>query len=69
MESAATLQLAALSAPGITPGPRVIPPEPRFPLFASDADIARLFRQAFTLLAIQPKIVLRGSSGAIGFTV
>ena len=44
MESAATLQLAALSAPGVTPGPRVISPEPRFSLFASDVDIARLFQ-------------------------
>jgi hypothetical protein len=32
-------------------------------------DIARLFRQAFTLLVIHPKIVLGGSSGAIVFTV
>ena len=44
MESAATLQLAALSAPGVTPGPRVIPPVPHFSLFASDVDIARLFQ-------------------------
>jgi thiol:disulfide interchange protein DsbD len=44
MESAARLELAALSAPGLAPGPRAPPPEPRFSLFASDVEIARLFQ-------------------------
>jgi thiol:disulfide interchange protein DsbD len=43
MESRATLQLAGLQAPGIGPGPRESAVEPRFSIFASDMDIARLF--------------------------
>jgi len=43
MESRATLQLAGLQAPGIGPGPRESAAEPRFSIFASDMDIARLF--------------------------
>jgi thiol:disulfide interchange protein DsbD len=41
MESRAALQLAA--APAMTPGPRSVDPAPRFSIFASDLDIARLF--------------------------
>jgi thiol:disulfide interchange protein DsbD len=43
MESRATLQLAGLQTPGIGPGPRQSAAEPRFSIFASDMDIARLF--------------------------
>ena len=43
MESRATLQLAGLQAPGIGPGARESAAEPRFSIFASDMDIARLF--------------------------
>ena len=41
MESTASLQLTA--APGMTAGPRQVDPAPRFSIFASDLDIARLF--------------------------
>jgi thioredoxin:protein disulfide reductase len=44
MDSSARIELAALSAPGLTPGPRTPAPEPGFSLFASDVEIARLFQ-------------------------
>jgi thioredoxin:protein disulfide reductase len=48
MESQASLQLAA--ATGITAGPRTVDPAPRFSIFASDLDIARLFEGSALLV-------------------
>ena len=51
MESEATLQLAALSAPAaLRAAPPQAPDEPRFSLFASDMDIARLFAGSVPLV-------------------
>jgi len=51
MESEATLQLAALSAPAaLSAAPPQAPDEPRFSLFASDMDIARLFAGSVPLV-------------------
>ena len=50
MESSAVLQLAALQGPGLTPGPREVVAQPRFSIFASDIDIARLFDGNFALV-------------------
>lgn len=46
MESQASLRLAAASgqAPHITQGPREVPAQPRWSIFASDMDIAQLFQ-------------------------
>jgi thiol:disulfide interchange protein DsbD len=50
MESGATLQLAALSAPAaLSAAPAQAAQEPRFSLFASDMDIARLFEGSVPL--------------------
>ncbi len=50
MESRATLQLAALQAPSMSAGPRELADEPRFSIFASDIDIARLFEGSVPLV-------------------
>jgi thiol:disulfide interchange protein DsbD len=51
MESGATLQLAALSAPAaLSAAPAQAAQEPRFSLFASDMDIARLFEGSVPLV-------------------
>ncbi len=46
MDSKATLQMAAFTpgAPGATPGPLSVDPQPRFSLSASDLDIAAMFQ-------------------------
>ncbi len=52
MESRALLQVAALDAPGLTPGPDTAAPDavaPRFSIYASDVDIARLLEGNFAL--------------------
>ena len=43
MESRSTLQLTGLEGPSLSTGPRELADEPRFSIFASDIDIARLF--------------------------
>ena len=43
MESRSTLQLTGLQGPSMSTGPRELADEPRFSIFASDIDIARLF--------------------------
>jgi thiol:disulfide interchange protein DsbD len=50
MESRATLQLAALQPPSMSAGPRQPAGEPRFSIFASDIDIARLFEGSVVLV-------------------
>jgi len=50
MESRATLQLAALQPPSMSAGPREPAGEPRFSIFASDIDIARLFEGSVVLV-------------------
>lgn len=50
MESRATLQLAALQPPSMSAGPREPAAEPRFSIFASDIDIARLFEGSLVLV-------------------
>ena len=49
MESRVSLQVAALDAPGMTQGPASPPAEPRFSIYASDVDIARLLQGNFAL--------------------
>lgn len=50
MESRASLQVAALGAPALTPGPDApASPAPRFSIYASDVDIARLLEGNFAL--------------------
>jgi len=50
MESRATLQLTALQAPSMSAAPRELADEPRFSVFASDIDIARLFEGSVPLV-------------------
>lgn len=50
MESRATLQLAAMQPPSMSAGPREPAGEPRFSIFASDIDIARLFEGGVVLV-------------------
>jgi thiol:disulfide interchange protein DsbD len=49
MESRASLQVAALDAPGLTPGSAPAPAQPRLSIYASDLDIARLLEGNFAL--------------------
>ncbi len=49
MDSRARLQVAALDAPALTPGPASPPAEPRLSIYASDLDIARLLEGNFAL--------------------
>ena len=49
MESRARLRVAALEAPGLTPGPASPASEPRLSIYASDLDIARLLEGNFAL--------------------
>jgi thiol:disulfide interchange protein DsbD len=58
MDSTATIRLAALGAgssaspPTLSEGPRLVAPEPRFSLFASDRDIAALFEGSLWLVIL-----------------
>ena len=49
MESRARLQVAALDAPALTPGPAAPPARARLSIYASDLDIARLLEGNFAL--------------------
>ena len=49
MESRASLQVAALDAPGLSPGGAPPPAQPRLSIYASDLDIARLLEGNFAL--------------------
>ncbi len=51
MDSKVTVNLAAAaSTSGLTPAPFSVDPQPRFSIFASDVDIARLFEGNFALV-------------------
>jgi thiol:disulfide interchange protein DsbD len=49
MDSRASLQVAALDAPGLSAGSASPPPEPRLSIYASDLEIARLLQGNFAL--------------------
>ena len=49
MDSRATLQVAALDAPALSPGPGPMVTQPRLSIYASDLDIARLLEGNFAL--------------------